>query len=64
VLVDLFCPPLTTTTTVLTIPHRLCPSSPYFAKLRKVFLEGAKRAILRKMAFFNGKKSALEKKRF
>jgi hypothetical protein len=23
--VDLFCPPLTTTTTFLTTPHRLCP---------------------------------------
>jgi hypothetical protein len=31
-LVDLFCPPLTTTTTVLPIPHSVCSSSPYFAK--------------------------------
>jgi hypothetical protein len=31
-LVDLFCPPLTTTTTVLPIPHSVCPSSPHFVK--------------------------------
>ena len=29
VLVDLFCPPPPTTTTGLTIPRRLCPSSPW-----------------------------------
>jgi hypothetical protein len=33
VLVDLFCPPPTTTTTVLPIPHSVCPSSPCFAKI-------------------------------
>jgi hypothetical protein len=65
VLVDLFCPPPP--------PHHHCFAHPpsrlslisVFREIKKgFFLEGAKRAIFREMAFFNGKKSALEKKRF